>query len=178
MTTNSDTRACGARTLRRRGEGGFTLIEITLALLVVSIGLLSIYGVFLSGLNLSQRAIDDTEVALSSDEIIGGLRAKIDGDRLAWDDPEGVTLEAVTYSMWKNPVALEIDATPAGTYRTNIYEQSAATLVNERAIQYSLVFGGAGDSKNARLILRNGAYNRTDTDSFYSEFYDYAMPRP
>ena len=50
---------CGTN---RRGREGYSLVEVTLALLVVGIGLLAVFGLFPEGLKASRSAVDAVEV--------------------------------------------------------------------------------------------------------------------
>jgi uncharacterized protein (TIGR02598 family) len=54
---------------------GFSLVEVTLALAIVSFGLLALVGLFTLGLNSSRQSGDDTILASSVAKILAGYRA-------------------------------------------------------------------------------------------------------
>ena len=61
--------------MRRRGGGraGYSLVEVTLALLVVAIGLTATFALFPEGLRSSRAAVDDTEMALFAEYVFTTL---------------------------------------------------------------------------------------------------------
>ena len=58
---------------RRHGKLGYSLVEVSLALLVVAIGLLTIFALFPGGLDLSRKSVDATEVAAFAEFVFAGL---------------------------------------------------------------------------------------------------------
>lgn len=81
-----------SRGLRRAGfrRGGFSLIEVALALMVVAVGLLSVFGVFPVSLRSSQMARSDLSGAAFASSLlqtIGGNIRAIDDIRV-WNDPK------------------------------------------------------------------------------------------
>jgi hypothetical protein len=60
----------------KKGSGrraGYSLVEVTLALLVVAIGLVATFALFPEGLKATRAAVDDTEVALFADYVFTTL---------------------------------------------------------------------------------------------------------
>lgn len=73
---------CAERTGQRRAAGGsaarragYSLVEVTLALLVVAIGLTATFALFPEGLKATRAAVDDTEISLFADYVFGTLSA-------------------------------------------------------------------------------------------------------
>lgn len=54
---------------------GFTLIEVSLAILVVALGLLSVFSLFPSGLRASEDEVADTRAGLFAETVLNGIRA-------------------------------------------------------------------------------------------------------
>jgi len=54
---------------------GFTLIEIALALVVVAIGVLAVFGLMSAGMNMCTKAISDTQMAVIASDFLGSIRA-------------------------------------------------------------------------------------------------------
>ncbi|TFH14741.1 MAG: hypothetical protein E4H02_09325 [Lentisphaerales bacterium] len=70
-----------ARKLTRRAkrhaeEEGFTLVELALAIIVVAIGVLAVAALISAGLDLSAKAIADTQSAIFADSLFNVLRCK------------------------------------------------------------------------------------------------------
>ena len=58
---------------RSRSRAGYSLVEVTLALLVVAIGLTSTFALFPEGLKATRAAVNDTEVGLFADYVFSTL---------------------------------------------------------------------------------------------------------
>ncbi|HBA84950.1 MAG TPA: hypothetical protein DCZ95_12720 [Verrucomicrobia bacterium] len=71
-----------------RKDAGYSLVEVSLALLVVAIGLLAVFGLFPEGLNATRAAVDDTEVAAFADYVFSSLDFEAANTNELWDDFE------------------------------------------------------------------------------------------
>ena len=56
-----------------RNKEGYSLVEVSLALLVVAIGLMTIFALIPDGLGLSRKSVDATEVAAFADFVFASL---------------------------------------------------------------------------------------------------------
>jgi len=80
--TNSPTEIAGSdefhfqtsRRPARAGTSGFSLIEISLALLVISIGMIAIVGLFPTSLGMGKRAIDETYASFLADSAFASFK--------------------------------------------------------------------------------------------------------
>ncbi len=61
---------------RMRRVAGFSLVEITLAMLVISVGLLTVFGLFGASLQTNVASLDDTISATFADQVFNGMRAR------------------------------------------------------------------------------------------------------
>ncbi len=62
---------CGRR--RLPSQSGYSLVEVTLALLVVAIGLTATFALFPEGLRATRAAVDDTECAMFAEYVFTTL---------------------------------------------------------------------------------------------------------
>lgn len=62
-------------TKSRRSNSGYSLVEVTLALLVVAIGMTATFALFPEGLRATRAAVDDTEISLFADYVFSTLAA-------------------------------------------------------------------------------------------------------
>ena len=71
--------------LRRNGDGrtGFSLMEVNLAILIVSIGLLTLFSLFPLGLREGDMSIIDTQEGMFADQILNGMAAN--AQDIEWD---------------------------------------------------------------------------------------------
>ena len=58
---------------RRKSRAGFSLVEVTLALLVVAIGLTATFALFPEGLRMTRASVDDTECAMFAEYVFTTL---------------------------------------------------------------------------------------------------------
>ena len=58
-----------------QSKAGYSLVEVTLALLVVAIGLTATFALFPEGMKATRAAVDDTEVGLFADYVFSTLAA-------------------------------------------------------------------------------------------------------
>ena len=54
---------------RRAAQAGFSLVEVTLALLVVAVGLTATFALFPEGLKATRAAVDDTEIGMFAEYV-------------------------------------------------------------------------------------------------------------
>lgn len=65
-------------------KAGFSLVEVCLAVLVVGLGLLSIFSLFPTGLAASEAATGDTEMGLFAEQALFGFQAR--ATEVTWDE--------------------------------------------------------------------------------------------
>ena len=59
----------------RRNRSGFTLIEVSLAILVLGLGLMAAFGLFPAGVRQNEESTADTRAALFADYVLNGMQA-------------------------------------------------------------------------------------------------------
>ena len=74
--------------MKPRRDSGFSLVEITLALGIVAVALVTTMGLLGTGLNSQRLSAEDTTLAAMSEQVLGELRAA-DFDTL-WDKVPGI----------------------------------------------------------------------------------------
>jgi len=165
---------------RRRADCGFTLVEIVLALMVVSLGLLGLFQLFPSGLRASYDATVETRTAQFADEVFGGIRAEamVLTDAKYWHPtPVGETL-------FKGAVEGALDSfgpgqriTANGLEHTIEYPWGQLTGSKEY-LRYTLDINIADENlATARLVVRYGEKMGGAERKFYTEFYNYGSVR-
>ena len=55
-------------------RAGFSLVEVALAIMVIAVGLLSVFGLFPHGMESSRRALDETRAATFAEDTFNSLR--------------------------------------------------------------------------------------------------------
>lgn len=141
---NSTSLMCGPRGLPRfirdvsgPKRAGFTLVEIALALLVVSVGLVAVMGLFPTGLSTNRQALDETQAVLFAEEVFSGLQAS--AMVTPWEQIQSIELEPAGWANWDNRYDLFIQITGNSTL-TNRYrvEVPGEDSYQNHAIRYRL----------------------------------------
>jgi prepilin-type N-terminal cleavage/methylation domain-containing protein len=172
-------------------RAGFSLVEVSLAILVVAVGLLAVYGLFPSGLNASKRATDEVQAVVFAEEVINGVRALAEDPAISWSQVDQLKLPGYSQSglptpgpnLWEYPDDLIVVAGVG--LRTNKYMINKTGRMNtpmdiaNYAVRYDLdVRDLAGrPAKAIRLEVWNGEYGPTNESViFYSEIYNTGHP--
>lgn len=161
---------------------GFTLIEITLALLVASIGLLSIMGLFPAGIQLSKMSADETRAALFAEQVLNGIRAQASTQR--WDlISTGIDLPPPTPDVWEDPDDLRVRPT-GDNFETLRFRTRGAMAAGEDdrepyldfSIRYKLQIDDIDALRKAvYLDIRPGEYGTAGEQRFYMELYNHGQ---
>lgn len=162
--------------IRPSKKSGFSLIEVALALLVVSIGLVATVGMLPGGLENSKKASDDTQSALFADYVLNSLRALSSVSNAAvtrWSDI-GDTKPKIPIAapdMWDQGTTLTINP---GTGKQNISFRPAANKdIEELAFAYDLVIQDLNaTTKRATLnIWIPSKLNTNSPQTYYADLY-------
>ena len=152
----------------RRLSSGFSLVEVTLALMVMAIGILSIMSLFPAGLDQNLRSIADTHAAFFAEEVFAGLHAKAETN---WAGLEDFNVPVAATNMWVPP-----------TNRVEVTDTNIMTIIytlvpyEDHALRYRLVVTnigvGSGLLKAATLFVWPGEFgSANDPAMFYAEFF-------
>jgi prepilin-type N-terminal cleavage/methylation domain-containing protein len=168
---------------RSNRNAGFTLVEIALALLVASIGLLGLFTLFPAGVQMNKTAVDETQAALFADQIMNGIRAQTSIE--PWNQVKtAVDLPPPTPDVWSNPNELRVRVTPGGseTFETLRYTTAGAlggttAGYTDFGVRYRLEIDQIANSLRyaVRLKVRPGEFGTTNTYVFYTELYNHGQ---
>jgi hypothetical protein len=161
---------------RRPVRGGFSLVEVALAMLVVGVGLLTVFGLFPHGLDANKRAIQDTQMALFADHVLNGFRAL--AAAVPWSEVQegnnNFKLEVPAPDMWSGPAKLEV--IPGAGAKPIIYKPMAKPEIEEISLRYEVRIGPVNANnpftKYVSVRVWPGAFGALSNGlSFYSELY-------
>lgn len=117
----------------RRGQSGMTLIEVLIAVLVLSVGLLGLAAMQTVSLRQNQSAAVRSQATLLAYEITDRMRANrqgaLDGDyNLAIDaaTPTPSDIPTTDLAEWRNELELRL---PAGTGSVDVDDEIATIVV-------------------------------------------------
>ena len=166
-------------------NAGFSIIEATLAVVVVAAGVISIFLLFSAGLDLGSPSVGDTTCAMFADSVLNGLRAE--SERAArqgrwlefWEDlAYGSNITLAAHSMLADTTTVE-----AGPLRTNFvsyYPQHSTNtpVISAYALRYRLTvewFNDAFPSNRTAVTLKVWPGERGGTSDdhalvFYTHF--------
>jgi len=150
-------------------KGGFSLIEISLALLVVGGGMLTLFSLFPTGLKQVDTAHQNTQEAFFGEYVLSSLRAqamKLDAEQWADMDPGD---PAATFSDFTFGTVVDAFEFPEDS---GLYMRYFLQLVAVNAHVWSV-----------NLWCRSGEFGPTDTTSFqrqalsfHTKFFYSGMP--
>lgn len=169
---------------RHVGAGGFSLVEIALALLITSIGLLTVVGLMTSGMTQSRASSDDAQAAMFAQQVFDSYRAYLGANPSSWMNLQSIEPEPVTADEVYNTTGNDLFMYADGQLSQNVFEQYAVggdpVGVIDYAVRYRLTVTetAAGRVKGGRLEIWNGQYGPTlaeDATVFYTEFYNFGM---
>ena len=148
-------------------RGGFSLVEVCLAILVVALGLLSIFGLFPSGLRASESATADTRAGLFAEEAFAAIRGK--------------AAEITSPAIWQNQASLRsaLQAT-IGTGPTDTIKHNYPSIntLNSLPLRYRLNIALTNPPPLCGVALEvwGGTTGSTNMpNKFYTELYFYGM---
>jgi len=157
---------------------GFTLVEVALSLLVLSIGLLAVMGLLPDGLRANKRAIDDTAAAMFAEEAMNGFKAL--ADITPWNQIRDIVVESRSPDMWVEGASSQpIRRSTDDDFRTVYYRPQTVSGGGavDFAVRYRLFVdyypGQAQHRAYIRLDVLAGEHGPTnDFVRFYSELYN------
>ncbi len=152
---------------------GFNLVEIALAVFVMSLGLVSLFALFPVGLGLADTARQETQIGMFADYVFGGLRVAAQSGA-AWSEGTPPYLSApggAGHMVEHRPVDEITVEFPAHT----------DTDRHPSYLRYTLNLGLRGANPvvpTATLKVRAGRTGSLATTDFYTEFYPFKEVTP
>ncbi|MFA5343626.1 MAG: hypothetical protein WC381_06650 [Kiritimatiellia bacterium] len=162
-------------------SAAFSLVEVSLALMVMAIGVLSVMSLFPAGLEQNNRSIADTHAAFFAEEVFAGLQARAETN---WAELESTPLPIAASTKWNTPNLLQTEFT--STMFTNTYAPISMPTYDDHALRYRLVLtnvvaNGVTNSllKAVTLSVWPGEFGTTnDPAMFYAEFFNASAWNP
>ena len=143
-------------------KAGFTLIEVSLAVLVVGLGLLAVFSLFPSGLRSAEEGAADTHAGLFAETVMTGLRGNA-ATITNWDD-------WCDASFFCSHVRTDV-------LKTGLMETGKVTAVpfpkdGGQPLRYRLTLNTANSNEYGALLeVCNGQSGAFDKQAvFYTEF--------
>ncbi len=171
---------CTIRRQPPRGRAGFSLVEVTLALMVVAIGVLSVMSLFPVGLDQNVRSIADTHTALFAEDVLNGLQAWAED---GWSNLHEAIVPPAAEASWATnamPFDMKNDD-PWPAVWTNAYylpdsSGSRQPLVHGEKqhlrFSFALTTNDHRTIKAATLFIWSGEFGSTGNPTiFYTEFF-------
>lgn len=149
-----------------KGGGGFSLIEVTLSILLIGIGLLSLFSLFPMALQESELAITDTQEAMFADHVLNG----IEGNAMAITNWTEWTMSG---NLIEGIYPLETEGMSVSAHNTYVDFPEPGSGAEARPLRYRLnitPLSGRPERKSVRLEVKSGRYGVfTNAAVFYTE---------
>jgi len=142
-----------------RHQRGVSLVEVLVASVVLSIGLLGLAGLQASGLRVGQSSIHRGQAAQLAYDIIERMRVNSAGApeyELALNSaaPEGASIAARDLQDWR----MRLRALPAGTGSIDVNGRQVSVVVQWDDSRGASALRGDGNDESAREALRTAQF--------------------
>lgn len=175
---------------RRSSRLGFTLIEVSLALLIVAVGILGAFALFPQGLALSKSAVEQTHASLFAEMVMRSYRSvsvyapwtAIDSRPVPAPGVEGLSGSDL---VWDGPSRSGTIVPNTAEIRTYINSMSIAAAqgggargeVEETALRYQIRIEDVVPNRLKRMTLwvwpgRFGDTAMTNANIYITQFYN------
>lgn len=164
-------------------KDGYSLVEISLAMLVIGVGLLAALALFPEGLGAATRAVEDVNITAFAEGVLANLTIDAGDTNLTWANFNSGLILMQTHSLQiaNQPLVRVLPdvTTNAGYYWIpNYYGDVDMPFHKTATFTYSLTIGnapGGSPAKYARLEVWPGEYPAGATPPgrgriFYREF--------
>lgn len=156
-------------------RSGFSLVEVALAMLVVSVGLMGVFALFPQGTEANRKSIQETQIGLFAEYVLNGFRYQ--AEQLPWSSVTDSSVFSISplasVYAWDNPP--DIQAGPG--VKAISYRALSNPDIEEMSFRYELrVFNVAGKADVKALVLSvwPGQFgNLLNPSVFYTEVYNY-----
>ncbi len=154
----------------RHHRGGFTLVEVSLALLVMAVGVLGAFALFPHALAESQRASAETQASIFAETVFQTLRARAQSNWNSVNSSFSILGPGTgllgTPAVWSEPAKATIRAGSIQTYQCNVMVNSRT--MTEAGLRYRLQIDTASlNTKIVTLTIWPGLYGDTPDPSQY-----------
>ena len=165
-------------TKQRAVVAGFSLVEVALALMVVSVGLLSLVGLLPVSLDMSRKSIDDSQLGLFGENMMNGYRATL--LIRPWSEWDTLNIRGTAEDVWDNPQKIGFRFGSGDAIGTNVYKyispqpSGGSVEIVDLAARYDFnVKTQPFDNRlfSCNLELLPGEFGPTNSLHFYTEIY-------
>lgn len=156
----------GVRKMAKQRDG-FSLMEVNLAILMVAVGLLSLFALFPAGLKESDAGIADTQEAMFADHVLSSLEGNSQNliNWTGWADPNAFItnlIKDVSYFASPADIGVELKGKfPESTDNDIRYKLNVDPVENTGSRRY-----------RASLKVKHGSYGSFSdyAITYYTEF--------
>lgn len=139
-------------------RSGFSLVEVSLALFVIAVGILSVVSLFPIGLDLSKRSIDETYASFFADSVFASYKGAIDAgvDWAAIDSYETIapnTINGGQSVLWQDPDRMRVRPNSGRQVIRYVAVLPDGSTNYDHAIQYSLTMRDSSIPRVKEMIL-------------------------
>ena len=118
----------------KTGKEGYSLVEVTLALLVVAIGLTSTFALFPEGLRATRAAVDDTEISLFAEYVFTTLDLTAIANGGGWQMDDCTNFTSIALAGGKADSRFKLEETQGDD--TAIFYWAAKNYGYDKSVDY------------------------------------------
>lgn len=157
---------------RKKQKYGFSLVEIALAILVMAVGLLTVFAIFPAGLKQTQEAENDTRASMFAEYVLNSVHAYNNFTNL--HEGAQITLSPIAPYMWNTQNSITIDTNGenlSGIVRYANSNIASRTVYEQYVVRYNLRIENvkALDLLRIQLNVFPQEFGTNGLQSFYTE---------
>jgi len=137
-------------------RSGFTLVEITLALLVIAVGVLAVFGLMGDALRANTNTLDDTVAATFAESVFSSIFAA-DWDVLKDDKRVPILMGQAFWNQPDNQKWIAVPTESPQSYKLRYKPQGADVAIDYHPITYDLKIEEQKDPRGNYVGGRNAA---------------------
>lgn len=167
-----------------RSRYGYSLVEVSLALLVIGVGMLAVFALFPEGLGAARRAVDDVETIMFAEHVFAALAYEAADTNQTWDSfTSGMQLVRSHALEWNSQPIITVNSgftTPRDFFWIPFYYNPdwGVSTYKVASFTYKLDVGNLPQppGKYIRLEVWPGEYQASGPSSRGKVFYREFMP--
>lgn len=157
-------------------KAGYSLVEVSLALLVVGVGLLAVFALFPDALGSSRKSVEASEISEFAEYVFATIEGMIAEPDFNWDDlKSGYQLPKTDALVFDQPRVVASGVKRGYEWLPNYFDVPGVAKYAPATFTYILTVNNvAGTSlKSAKLVVWAGANSNLSVragETFYREY--------
>ena len=128
---------------RVASKKGFSLVEVTLAMMVIGAGMLAVFALFPSGLEAANRASFETRASMFAEDVFNSYRALATESNVNYNAVPTHQVAIPVPTVWSNLPIIKQTGPPPAVAQPMVFKYNPGAgfpMIEELSLRYNLVF--------------------------------------